>query len=149
LQIGPKFSVAWHGQYQNVPGGRSRRARCVLARPKSIAALPLMRRAESTNLAGLIADFRTGCKQVGDITMRRSISDYHSLLARAVCALENDDAEAREELYDQTRAALKAEFDKLDPPPSELEFFEERLKLNLAIHDFEWSFEWSTAAEFA
>jgi hypothetical protein len=77
--------------------------------------------------------------------MHRSIGDYHSLLANAVSALENDDAEAREELYEQARAALKAEFDMLDPPPSELELSEERLKLNFAIHDFEWS----TAAEIA
>jgi hypothetical protein len=36
-----------------------------------------------------------------------------------------------------------AEFDKLAPPPSEFDVLEERLKLNFAIHDFEWS----TAAE--
>jgi hypothetical protein len=51
-------------------------------------------------------------------------------------------------LYERTRAELRAEFDKLDPP-SELEFQAERLKLNLAIHDFEYSFDWSTAAEVA
>jgi hypothetical protein len=71
--------------------------------------------------------------------MRRTISDYHSLLANAVSALEKRNAEAREELYEEARAALKAEFDRLDPPPSELDFLEERFKLNLAIHDFEFS----------
>jgi hypothetical protein len=81
--------------------------------------------------------------------MRRSIGEYHSLLASAVSALERDDAEAREDLYERARVALRAEFDKLDPPPSEIEILEERLKLNLAIHDFEWSFEWSIAAEVA
>ena len=86
--------------------------------------------------------------------MHRSIGDYHSLLANAVSALENDNAEAREELYERARAALKAEFEKLDPPPSELDVSDERLKLNFAIHDFEWSnaandFEWSTAAVIA
>jgi hypothetical protein len=91
----------------------------------------------------LIADF-LGI-QVGDVIMRRSIRDYHSLLATAVSALENDNAEAREELYERARAALKAEFDKLDPPLSEFEVLDERLKLNFAIHDFEWS----TAAEMA
>jgi hypothetical protein len=35
------------------------------------------------------------------------------------------------------------EFGKLDPPPSEFELLDERLKLDFAIHDFEWS----TAAE--
>jgi hypothetical protein len=68
--------------------------------------------------------------------MRRSIGDYHSLLANAVSALGNDTAEAREELYERARAALKAEFDKLDPQPSDV--LEERLKLNLAIQDLEW-----------
>jgi hypothetical protein len=85
---------------------------------------------------------------VGEITMRRSVGDYRSLLAGAVSTLANDSAEGREELYERARAELKAEFDKLDPPASELEILEERLKLNLAIHDFEWSFEW-TAAEVA
>jgi hypothetical protein len=79
----------------------------------------------------LIADFPRG-KQVGDVT------DYHSLLAKAVSALEKGDAEAREELYERARATLKAEFDKLEPPPSELDVLEERLKLNVAIQDLEW-----------
>jgi hypothetical protein len=51
----------------------------------------------------------------------------------------NDNAEAREEFYERARAAQKAEFDKLDPPPSELDVVEERFKLNLAIHGFEFS----------
>jgi hypothetical protein len=76
---------------------------------------------------------------VGDITMRRSVSEYHSLLANAISSQEKRNAEAREELYEQARAALKAEFDRLDPPPSELDVLEERFKLNLAIHDFEFS----------
>jgi hypothetical protein len=89
-----------------------------------------------------------GVKRAGEITMRRSVGDYRSLLAGAVSTLANESAEVREELYERARAELKAEFDKLDPPASELEILEERLKLNLAIHDFEWSFEW-TAAEVA
>jgi hypothetical protein len=48
-------------------------------------------------------------------------------------------AEAREELYEQARAALIADFNRLDPPLSELAVLEERFKLNLAIHDFEFS----------
>jgi hypothetical protein len=59
-------------------------------------------------------------------------------LAKAVSALDNDNADAREELYERARAALKAEFDKRDPPPSEFDVLEERLKLNFAIHDLEW-----------
>jgi hypothetical protein len=42
-------------------------------------------------------------------------------------------------LYERARVALMAGFDKLDPPPSEFDVLEERLKLNFAIHDFEWA----------
>jgi hypothetical protein len=73
------------------------------------------------------------------VTMHRSIAEYHSLVANAVSTSENGDAEAREALYERARASLKAEIDKLDPPPSEFDILEERLKLNFAIHDFEWS----------
>jgi hypothetical protein len=123
-------------------------AHCFLVGLKSIAALPSACLVESTNSAGSIADFPPGVKRVEEITMRRSVGDYSSLLAGAVSKLVNDSAEVREELYERARAELKAESDKLDPPPSELEILEERLKLNLAIRDFEWSFEW-TAAEVA
>jgi hypothetical protein len=71
--------------------------------------------------------------------MRLTISDYHSLLANAVSALEKRNAEAREELCEEARATLRAEFDRLNPPPSEFDVLEERFKLNLAIHDFEFS----------
>jgi hypothetical protein len=53
--------------------------------------------------------------------MPPSVDDYCSLLAQAASVLENDTAEARQELYDRARAALKAEFGKLDPPPSDEE----------------------------
>jgi hypothetical protein len=69
--------------------------------------------------------------------MPPSVGDYYSLLARAASVLENGTAEARQELYDRARAALKAEFAKLDPPPSDKEALQERLKLDFAIHDFE------------
>ena len=48
--------------------------------------------------------------------MRVSVDDYHSLLARAVSALNSPTAEARQELYERARTALKAEFGKLDSP---------------------------------
>jgi hypothetical protein len=32
-----------------------------------------------------------------------------------------------------------AEFDKLDPPASEFELLDERIKLDFAIHELEWS----------
>jgi hypothetical protein len=71
--------------------------------------------------------------------MPPSVDDYYSLLARGTSVLENDTAEARQEVYDRARKALKAEFGKLDPPPSDKEALQERLKLDYAIHDFEWS----------
>jgi hypothetical protein len=71
--------------------------------------------------------------------MPPSVDDYYSLLARAASVLENDTAKARQEVYDRARTALKAEFGRLDPPPSDREALQERLKLDYAIHDFEWS----------
>jgi hypothetical protein len=35
--------------------------------------------------------------------------------------------------------SLLVEFDELDPPPSEIERLDERIKLDFAIHDLEWS----------
>jgi hypothetical protein len=70
--------------------------------------------------------------------MRRSIQDYCSLLVSAISALGTGNAD-REEIYDRARAALEVEFGKLAPPPSEFELLDERLKLDFAIHDFEWS----------
>jgi hypothetical protein len=74
-----------------------------------------------------------------DFAMRPSVDDYHALLARAACVRSKDSAEARKELYARARTALKVEFGKLDPPPSDVELLEEQLKLDFAIHDFEWS----------
>jgi hypothetical protein len=71
--------------------------------------------------------------------MPPSADDYHSLLARAASVLEKNTPEARQELYDRARAALKAELGKLDPPPSDKEVLQEQFKLDYAIHDFEWS----------
>jgi hypothetical protein len=70
--------------------------------------------------------------------MRRSIEDYRSLLVNAISSLGTGNA-GRQEIYDRARAALKVEFDKLDPPPSEFELLDERLKLDFAIHALEWS----------
>jgi hypothetical protein len=73
----------------------------------------------------------------GDVTMPPSIDDYYSLVARATSVVEK--AEARQEVYQQARTALKTEFEKLDPPRSDMEALQERLKLDFAIHEFEWS----------
>jgi hypothetical protein len=71
--------------------------------------------------------------------MRRSIADYHCLLANTVSGPQTYTAEARKELYQRGRTALATGLEKLDPPPSYEDVFEERLKLDFAIHDFEWS----------
>jgi hypothetical protein len=70
--------------------------------------------------------------------MRRSIADYCSLLAHSVP--EKYSAEAREELYGRARSALVTEFGKLNPPPADADVWNEQLKLDFAIYDFEWSF---------
>jgi hypothetical protein len=69
--------------------------------------------------------------------MLPSVDDYYSLVARAASVAEN--AEARQHVYEQARTALKTEFGKLDPPRSDTEALQERLKLDFAIHQFEWS----------
>jgi hypothetical protein len=71
--------------------------------------------------------------------MPPSVDDYYSLVARAASVLQNDTADARQEVYDRARAALKAEFGKLNPPPSDEKALQEQLKLDYAIHEFEWS----------
>jgi hypothetical protein len=71
--------------------------------------------------------------------MPPSVEDYYSLLVRAASVLENNTAEARQVVYKRARSALKTEFGRLDPPPSDEDALQERLKLDFAIHDFEWS----------
>ena len=78
--------------------------------------------------------------------MHHTVDDYHSLLARAISALESDTAEVRKELYERARTALKVEFGKLDPRPSDVEFLEEQLKLDFAIHDVERINDWAKSA---
>ena len=71
--------------------------------------------------------------------MRRSIADYHSLLAKTVSGPQSYTAEAREDIYERARTALREGLEKLDPPPASEDVLEERIKLDFAIHDFEWS----------
>jgi hypothetical protein len=71
--------------------------------------------------------------------MGHSVQDYHSLLIRAISALETDTPETREELYQRARKALEVMLEKLEPPPSYEDAFEDRLNLDFAIHDLEWS----------
>jgi hypothetical protein len=78
-------------------------------------------------------------KQRGVLAMRYSVDTYHSLLARAISALERDTAEAREDLYRRARTALVTELANLDPPASDADVWQEQLKLDFAIQNFEWS----------
>ena len=68
-----------------------------------------------------------------------TVDDYHCLLSRAAYALKNGAAEARQELYKRARTALGAEFGKRNLSAADLEVLQESLKLDFAIHDFEWS----------
>jgi hypothetical protein len=77
------------------------------------------------------------------VAMRRSIADYHSLLVQNVS--QKYTAEAREDLYERARTALNEGLDKLDPPPSYEDLVEERLKLDFAIHNLEWSIATETS----
>jgi hypothetical protein len=61
------------------------------------------------------------------------VSDYDSLLTRAVSALENNTDEAREGLYERARAALLRQLRNGDPPASESEIAGHRLALEEAI----------------
>jgi hypothetical protein len=71
--------------------------------------------------------------------MHPTVDDYRCLLSRAVSTLKNGTAEARRELYERARTALKAEFGKRDPSATDLEVLQECLKLDYAIYDFECS----------
>jgi hypothetical protein len=89
----------------------------------------------------LIADFPR--EKMGGVTMRRTISDYNSILTQNVP--QKYTAEARNELYERARIALLTEFGKLEPLTSDADVWHEQLKLDFAIHDFEWA----TASEAA
>jgi hypothetical protein len=71
--------------------------------------------------------------------MRPSVDDYHALLAKVASVLRKDTCDARQELYDRARMALRAEFGKLEPLPSDAELSEEQRKLDVAIFEFEFS----------
>lgn len=65
------------------------------------------------------------------------MSDYCSLLTRAVSQLENNTDEAREGLYERARAALLRHLRNGDPPVSESEIAGQRLALEEAIRTVE------------
>ena len=66
------------------------------------------------------------------------MSDYYSLLARAVSRLPNKaDEEARRAIYDRARAALQWSLRTLDPPISEAELANAQSALEEAIRKLE------------
>ena len=66
------------------------------------------------------------------------MSDYYSLLARAVPRLPNKaDEEARRAIYDRARVALQWSLRTLDPPISEAELANAQSALEVAIRTVE------------
>jgi hypothetical protein len=65
------------------------------------------------------------------------MADYHSLISRAIAALNNKSSEARHVFYDRARAALANSLRNADPPLSETIIEQERLALEDAISKVE------------
>ena len=65
------------------------------------------------------------------------MSDYHTLIARAVEGLEKSSGKARRALYEQARTALVTQLCAIEPSLSESEITKERLALEDAIRKVE------------
>ncbi len=65
------------------------------------------------------------------------MGDYYSLIARAVSALSDSTADARQNLYERARAALTSSLSRHDPPMSEADIERERSALEAAIQKVE------------
>jgi hypothetical protein len=65
------------------------------------------------------------------------MADYYSLVAKAVGALNPNNAEARRKVYDRARAALLSELQKSVPVWDRSEIMAEQLFLELAIGEVE------------
>jgi len=65
------------------------------------------------------------------------VTDYYSLLTRAIPALDTNTTESRHALYDRARAAQIAQLRKLDPALTKSEIARERMALEHAIRDVE------------
>src|SRR5215472_9657273 len=65
------------------------------------------------------------------------MSDYYSLIARAVAVLDKNSGENRRALYERARAALLAQLRELTPALDESEITRERLALEESIRKVE------------
>jgi hypothetical protein len=61
------------------------------------------------------------------------VTEYDSLLTRAVAALQNNTNQTRENLYERAREALLRQLRNNDPPFSETEIAREQFALEAAI----------------
>ena len=77
---------------------------------------------------------------------KQSIADYRSLIARAISSLTSNTGEARQDLYDRARSAVRTELQHHDPPLTEMEITRERLALETAMRDLEQ--QWSPSVLF-
>jgi len=65
------------------------------------------------------------------------MTDYYSLINRAVARLDKSTGETRRALYDRARAAQANHLRKIDPPLTDSDFERERLALEDAIRRVE------------
>ncbi len=65
------------------------------------------------------------------------MTDYYSVIARAVSGLLSNTDEARRAIYDRARTALQDRLRTLDPPISEAELANEQAALEAAIRNVE------------
>jgi hypothetical protein len=117
----------------------NRRAHCFLTRPESIPALPLVCPVVSPIRPSLIADFFPGVNRWGMSPCAVQLAIIILLLPTPFPHWGRTTQRRVKSYTNEQERRSKAEFDKLDPPPSEFDVLEERLKLNFAIHDLEWS----------
>ena len=65
------------------------------------------------------------------------MTDYYSLISRAVARLDESTRETRRALYDRATAAQVTQLRKIDPPLTDSDFERERLALEDAIRRVE------------
>jgi hypothetical protein len=71
------------------------------------------------------------------------MDDYYSIIARAVSRLPSKTDEARREIYERARTALRETLRNYDPPLSETELANEEAALDAAIGTVEVDFLFS------
>ncbi len=68
------------------------------------------------------------------------MTDYYSVITRAVSGLPSNTDQARRAIYDRARTALQERLRTLDPPISEAELVHEKDLLEAAIRNVEMQF---------